>query len=154
MQLRKNNEFELLNNLLVENRIFYHIEDDNFDLYLLKEYEEYQKYLIKTGRNYNRSKTKIFPNRLINNRLKSMNNEIGKMGKIPTIRNINLTENNIDENDKNKTAQKYFSKNTYKLMEELIEIIKNPKLFFYEDPFLGLYSPKYYIKSNSVINTK
>ena len=45
MQLRKNNEFELINNLLVENRIYYHIENDNFDLYLFKEYDEYQQYL-------------------------------------------------------------------------------------------------------------
>ena len=149
MQLRKNNELELINNLLVENRIYYHIENDNFDLYLFKEYEEYQKFLKKTGRQYNRSKTKIFPNRLVNNRLINMNNNIGK---IPTIRNINITDN-INENE-DKMARKYFSKNTYKMMEELIEIIKNPKLVFYEDPFLGIYSPKYYIKSNSVINTK
>ena len=149
MQLRKNNELELINNLLVENRIYYHIENDNFDLYLLKEYEEYQKFLKKTGRQYNRSKTKIFHNRLVNNRLINMNNNIGK---IPTIRNINITDN-INENE-DKMAKKYFSKNTYKMMEELIEIIKNPKLVFYEDPFLGIYSPKYYIKSNSVINTK
>ena len=50
MQLRKNNEFELINSLLVQNRIYYNIEDDDLDLYLIKEYEEYQNFLKRSGR--------------------------------------------------------------------------------------------------------
>jgi hypothetical protein len=43
MQLRKSEEFELINNLLVENRSIYPIEDDNLDEYLINEYESYKK---------------------------------------------------------------------------------------------------------------
>jgi CRP-like cAMP-binding protein len=156
MQLRKNNEFELINNLLVQNRIYFHIEDDDLDLYLMKEYEEYQNYLKKTGRRFNKSKTKILPNRLINNRLINLNSSIGKE-LMPTIRNTGMNINDDDDEDsknKKKKQKKYFSPATYKKMEDLIEIIKNPKFIFEEDPFLGLYNPRYYIKSNNIPNTK
>ena len=47
MQLKNNEEFELLNNLLVQNIILYPIENGNLDDYIIKEYDEYQKYLMK-----------------------------------------------------------------------------------------------------------
>ena len=95
------------------------------------------------------------PNRLINNRLISLNSSIGK-NLMPTIRSSGMNIDDEDDKDnKNKKKQKkYFSPATYKKMEELIEIIKNPKYIFDEDPFLGLYNPRYYIKSNNVPNAK
>ena len=156
IQLRKNNEFELINNLLVQNRIYYHIEDDNLDFYLMKEYDEYQRFLNRNVRIYNKSKTKIIPTIRFSNRLVAMNNDIEREHK-PTIRSINMNiSNNHKEKGKNKdkNQKKYFSQNTYKKIEEVIEIIKNPKLFFNEDPFLGIYNPKFYMKTNNVINTK
>ena len=57
MQLRKNDEFELLNNLLVQNRILYPFEDDDLDEFLLNEYEDYEKNMKKTGRKNIKSKT-------------------------------------------------------------------------------------------------
>ena len=156
IQLRKNNEFELINNLLVQNRIYYHIEDDNLDFYLMKEYDEYQRFLNRNVRIYNKSKTKIIPTNRFSNRLVAMNNDIEREH-MPTIRSINMNiSNNHKEKGKNKdkNQKKYFSQNTYKKIEEVIEIIKNPKLFFNEDPFLGIYNPKFYMKTNNVINTK
>ena len=158
MQLRKNKEFELINNLLVENRIYFHIEDDDLDQYLIKEYEEYRNFLKKTGRNYSKSKTKILSKNLINNRLIGLNNSISKEH-TPTIRNnfvININEDNDEDNKnkKNKNQKKYFSPATYKKMEEILEIIKNPKYIFKENQFLGINNPRYYIKSNNVTNTK
>ena len=57
MQLRKNDEFELINNLLVQNRILFPIEDDNLDEYLLNEYEDYEKNMKKPNRRKIKSKT-------------------------------------------------------------------------------------------------
>ena len=156
MQLRINNEFELINNLIVQNRIFFPIEDDNLELYLIKEYEEYQKHLRKIGRNYNKSKTKIIPNSLINNKLININiNNVRNNEIKPTIRrNINIDfDDNIEGDKKNKNKKKFFSPKTYKKIEELIEIIRNP-LVFNENPFLGEFSPKNYMKLTNVANTK
>ena len=163
MQLRINNEYELINNLIIQNKSIYPIDDDHLDSYLIKEYEEYQKFQQhnkNTGiRNYNRSKTKIIPNRLINNRLLNFNNDRNYNENMGTIRNINL---NININDKineedgknKKNPKKYFSAKTYKKIEELIEIIRNPQLIFHEKPFLGEITPKRYMKLNNVVNTK
>ncbi len=157
MQLRKNNEFELIENLLVQNRIFFPIEDDDLDLYLINEYEEYQKYLKKTGRKIMKAKTKILPNNLIKNRLIRLNSNV-REETIPKLKeigiNINNDEKEDEKNKKEKNKKKYFSPETYKKMEEIIEIIKNPKLFYNEDPFLGIYNPRFYIKSNNVVNAK
>ena len=156
MQLRKNNEFELIDNLLVQNRIYYHIEDDNLDLYLLKEYEEYQNFVKSSGRKFQRSKTKMIPNRLITNRLETFNNH-RRDEQIPSLRNIDMNINEDEEKGEGKkkskkNQKKFFSPSTYFKMEELFEIMKNNNLAFDEDPFLGQYSPKYYLKSNNVIN--
>ena len=157
MQLRKNNEFELIENLLVQNRIFFPIEDDDLDLYLINEYEEYQKYLKKTGRKIMKAKTKILPNNLIKNRLIRLNSNV-REETIPKLKEISININNDEKEDeknkKEKNKKKYFSPETYKKMEEIIEIIKNPKLFYNEDPFLGIYNPRFYIKSNNVVNAK
>ena len=158
MQLRKNKEFELIKTLLVQNRIFYPIEDDNFDQYIIKEYEEYQKYFNLDSRKNIKSRTKIMPNRIINNRLITLNNERKEIA-MPTIRNINIEniQNKLNGEDGNagndKNQKKFFSVVTYKKMEEIIEIIKRPKLVFNDDIFMDN-SPKNYIKSNNVINTK
>ena len=74
MQLRKNEEFELINNLLVQNRIFYPIEDDNLDEYLIKEFDEYQKYVHRTGRKKVKSKTGK-NNLKLNFNMKAINDE-------------------------------------------------------------------------------
>ena len=138
IQLRKNNEFEIINNLLVQNKIHYDIEDNNLDFYLMKEYEEYQKNLNKTGKI---SKKTIIPN------------DIDKE-EIPSIRsiNINISENNEKEKGKNK--KNFFSQSTYKKIEEIVEIIKNPKTFFHEDQYLGINNPKSYMKTNNIVNAE
>ena len=88
IQLRNNDEFEIINNLLVQNRSYYPIEDDNIDEYLINEYEEYQRYMRKTSRKKNKSKTgkHIFNS---NFNLKSTNTERKSI-----INNINNNKNN------------------------------------------------------------
>lgn len=153
MQLRKNNEFELINNLLVQNRISYPIEDDDFDSYILREYE---RYLKKTGRKIIKSKTKIIPNHLISNKLISLNNDNKEdyMPNIKSIYNINKNVNKEYEKDKKVNNKKMFSLNTYKKMEDVVERINHPKYIFNEGPFTGENSPKHYMKSNNVADTQ
>ena len=57
IQLRKNNEYELINNLLALNRIFFPIEDDDLDTYITNTFNSYQKYLKKTSKNIQQDKT-------------------------------------------------------------------------------------------------
>ena len=141
MQLRKNEEFELINSLLIENRSHYPIEDDNLDEYLVNEYESYKKYLQKNHRRKNKSKTgrknvnynfnKNPQNNLklqnnndydLNTNLKLNNAELSPV-KRATLSNIQL--NNILANRNNPTEQKskYFSYQTYKKMGALVEKI-------------------------------
>ena len=145
MQLRKNNEFELINNLLAQNRIFYPIEDDNLDRYILKEYE---RYLQKTGRKTYKSKTRLITNNFLNNRLQSLNNDIDGISVIST----NIVTS--DTKEKKENTKKFFSINTYRKMEELVEKINYPRLSFADSHFTGENSPRYYMRSNNVLNTK
>ena len=93
MQLRKNDEFELINNLLVQNRSCYPIEDDNLDEYLINEYDEYQRYIYKASRKKNKSKTgKNAFNSNFN--FKSINNERKSIVNNSNNNNNNNTNNN------------------------------------------------------------
>ena len=150
MQLRRNNEFELINNLLVQNRIFYHIEDDNLDDFLINELQEYYKYF----RRFKKSNTKITSHMDFNNKLSNkgdINDDNTKKDFISNTRNINI--DNYEENEKMKSKRrKYFSVSTYRKMEELVDRITHPKLVLEESPFMGENSPSYYMKSNNVVN--
>ena len=180
MQLRKNEEFELINNLLVENRSNYPIEDDNLDEYLINEYESYKKYLQKIHRKKNKSKTgrkdtNYNFNQNSENNLNLQNNNDYDLNtnlklktaeleprKRSTLSNLQL--NNILAN-RNNTEQKnkYFSYQTYKKMGALVEKIlesNNINLFLNNDDnyndinsFLpGENSPKNYLKSVNIQN--
>ena len=145
MQLRKNNEFELIDNLLVQNRIFYPIEDDDLDGYILKEYE---RYLKSSERKTYRSNTRFTTNNYLNNTLNDLNSDInGDSIK----KNNNITS---DLREKKENSKKFFSLNTYKKMEELVEKINHPRLSFSGNNFSGENSPKYYMRANNVANTK
>ena len=142
MQLRKNNEFELIDNLLVQNRIFYPIEDDDLDRYILNEYE---RYLKRNGRKTYRSNTRLATNNYLNNKLNS------------DIDGDSIIKTNIITSDlrpKKENPKKFFSLNTYKKMEELVEKINHPRLSFNGNNFSGENSPKYYMRANNVANTK
>ena len=150
MQLRRNNEFELINNLLVQNRIFFPIEDDNLDDFLIKELQEYYKFFRK----FKKSSTKIVTHYDFNNKLSNkvdINDEDTKKDFISKTRNINMEKFEEKEKMKNK-KRKYFSISTYTKMEELVDRITHPKLIFEESPFMGENTPSYYLKSNNVTN--
>ena len=150
MQLRRNNEFELINHLLVQNRIFFPIEDDNLDDFLIKELQEYYKYFRK----FKKSNTKITTHLDINNKLSNkgdINDENAKKDFISNARKIKI--DNYEENEKMKNKRrKYFSVSTYRKMEELVDRITHPKMIFEESPFMGENTPSYYLKSNNVAN--
>ena len=92
MQLRRNNELEILKNVIIQNRYIYQIDNDDFDYYINEEYKQYQKYLMRRGRNNTRAKTKIIPNRLANNKVISLTNSITREIN-PSLRKINLKSN-------------------------------------------------------------
>ena len=155
MQLRKNNEFELLSNLLVQNRIFYPIEDDDFDSFLKNEIQEYYKIYRKT----NKSLTKILQphfNNKLNNKEEVIDNENAKKDYIFSARNISIENYENNENEKvdlkGKKYKRLLSINTYRKMEELVDKINHPRLMFDESQFLGENSPKNYLKANNVSN--
>jgi len=56
LQLRKNNEYDLINNLLAHNRVFFPIEDDDLDTYITNAFNSYQKYLKKSSKNIQQDK--------------------------------------------------------------------------------------------------
>ena len=150
MQLRRNNEFELISHLLVQNRIFYPIEDDNFDDFLVKELQEYYKFF----RRFKKSNTKITSHLDFNNKLSNKRDIIDENTKkdfISNARHINIDSYEENEKMKNK-KRKYFSVLTYRKMEELVDRITHPKMIFEESPFMGENSPSYYLKSNNVSN--
>ena len=171
MQLRRNNELELLKNLIIQNKYYYQIDNDDFDFYIKNEYSKYQKYLMNKGRRKtSRAKTRIITNGSANNKIIRFANDITKELKSP-IKNINIKSdknlndinnnktinnknNNNGQNEKDKEQKTFFSLNTYKKMGEIIDIIKKKKVDSKEDPFQGLNSPKIYLKSNNVINTQ
>ena len=153
MQLRKNDEFELINNLLVQNRTYYPIEDDNLDEYLINEYDEYQRYIQKASRKKNKSKTgkhNFNSNFNLNLKRKSINpsnnnsntnndyelNTNLKLSRVEekankkrttmgVIPSINQLRNYTNkDNDSKKT---YFSFQTYKKMGLLLDKIRQHK---------------------------
>ena len=149
MQLRRNNEFELINHLLVQNRIFFPIEDDNLDDFLIKELQEYYKYFRKSKKSNTKLPTHDFNNKLSNK--EDINDDNTKKDFISNKRHINI--DNYEENQKMKNKKrKYFSVPTYRKMEELVDRITHPKLIFEESPFMGENTPSYYLKSNNVTN--
>ena len=151
MQLRNNDEFELLNNLLVQNRIYYPFEDDDFDDYLIKEYDEYQKYLqiarrkktkSKTGKftfksNFNIRQLKVEQNNINTNHnnnldydLKSnlrLNLKEGERLKIKQITVRSQREPNDFNFQINSKKKNYFSYQTYKKMGLLVTKIRENK---------------------------
>ncbi len=182
MQLRKNEEFELINNLVVENRSHYPIEDDNLDEYLINEYESYKKYLqkihrrknkSKTGRkniNYNFNKNPENNSKLQNNNDYDLNTNL-KLNdtelvprKRATLSNIQLNSILYNRNNPTEQKNKYFSYQTYKkmgpLVEKILESNNNNNIVLNDEDnkdsinsFLpGENSPKNYLKSVNVPN--
>jgi len=150
MQLRRNNEFELINSLLVQNRIFFPIEDDNLDDFLIKELNEYYKYFRKTKKSNTRITSHLdFNNKLSNKR--EISDEKTKKDFISNDRKIKI--DNYEENEKMKNKRRqYFSVITYRKMEELVDRMSHPKIIFEENPYMGENTPSYYLKSNNVAN--
>ena len=154
MQLRKNNEFELINNLLLLNRVFYPFEDNNLDKFLIKEYQEY--YQAQKYKKFHKSKTKNYQMHLKKkiNIIEEFNNEITQKDSNEKNINIDNNENNSNENIKGKKKKLYFSVGTYTKMEDIINIISEQSQNLGEDNYSGKSSPNYYIKSNNVINSE
>ena len=93
MELRKNDEFEILNDLLVLNRSIYPINEDNFDDYIIREYDEYQKFLRRTFRKKTKSVTgrSNYSFNKNNNDINSNEDESGRAN----IKRITLSKNQI-----------------------------------------------------------
>ena len=173
MQLRMNDEFEIINNLLIENRPHFPIEDDNLDEYLINEYESYKRYLQRAHRKKTKSKTgrgNFDHNNFANNEdydLKSnykLNDVDVRARKRATLGTIDLTNILANQNIPHKNS-KFFSYQTFKKMGVLVEKImkesnpeNNLKLTEEENttninPFMaGENSPKIYLKSVNVPN--
>ena len=173
MQLRMNDEFEIINNLLIENRPHFPIEDDNLDEYLINEYESYKRYLQRAHRKKTKSKTgrgNFDHNNFANNEdydLKSnykLNDVDVRARKRATLGTIDLTNILANQNIPHKNS-KFFSYQTYKKMGVLVEKImkesnpeNNLKITEEENttninPFMaGENSPKIYLKSVNVPN--
>ena len=169
MQLRKNNEFELLNNLIAENRIFYPFDDDDFDEFLKKEYQEYQRNIHKTGR----KKTKAITgkgiqnlNLNIKNNLETQNelsqnadNDLNSKLKLNDVeqrsnsRHTTLNTSKNFESDVN-IKKNNFSTQTYKKMGAVLEKINESALNSNHDInlLLGENSPGSYLRATNVQN--
>ena len=179
MQLRKNEEFEILQNLLVQNRIIYPIDDDDLDRFLLNEYDKYQRNLRKTIRKKTRARTIRYNTNINNLRRNSQNSNIIKNDSNENTSNrasieLDLQKNNvqirsnirkitvkynqsedIQENDEQKSN--LFSPQTYQKMGFIIDKIRQMKCnsSFNRNQnnkyyFSGEMSPKIYLKSNNV----
>ena len=146
IQLRKNDEVGLINNLVIQNKASFPFEDDNFELFIINEYQNY----LKITKKFLKSKTKFIQNAFYND--DDSNNKIeNKKDYISNSRNINI---NLEE--ENKTPFKYkkkFSSSTYKKMREAIDRISNSKSIFNDNTYLGEDSPHNYLKTNNVVNT-
>ena len=179
MQLRKNDEFEILNNLLAQNRIVYPIEDDNFDGYLINEYEEYQRYMHKNQRKKVKSKTgkdvfkinfnikavkpeqkKSEPNASNTNNDYELNTNLKlnlKLGERPSIKRVTMNVNNTPRDD-DEPKKNFFSFQTYKKMAVLVDKIRQSRTSIINTEnntntkryIEGENSPKMYLKSNNV----
>ena len=179
MQLRKNDEFEILNNLLAQNRIVYPIEDDNFDGYLINEYEEYQRYMHKNQRKKVKSKTgkdvfkinfnikavkpeqkKSEPNATNTNNDYELNTNLKlnlKLGERPSIKRVTMNVNNTPRDD-DEPKKNFFSFQTYKKMAVLVDKIRQSRTSIINTEnntntkryIEGENSPKMYLKSNNV----
>ena len=146
IQLRKNDELGLINNLVVQNKASFPFEDDNFDLFIMNEFQNYQK----ISKKYIKSKTKFEQNSLKND--ESNNKNENKKDFMSNVRKFDINT----EEEKNKvqfTNKKKFSINTYKKMKEVITKISNQKLIFIENVYLGEDSPYNYLKTNNVVDT-
>ena len=162
MELRKNDEFEILNDLLVLNRSIYPINEDNFDDYIIREYDEYQKFLRRTFRKKTKSVTgrSNYSFNKNNNDINSNEDESGRAN----IKRITLSKNQILKLENNLQKKINFSISTYQIMEILLEKIQQEKIkvnlsqnLINEENNInknltGKNSPKEYLKSNNVIN--
>ena len=142
MRLRKNDELGLINNIISQNQPIFPIEDENFDLFILNEFQTHQKITKK----FFKSKTKVDSDfkSILNSSNKNKNNK-----------EFSSNDNNIiiDKKDEPIFKQKKkFSVNTYKKMKEVVDKITNINLIFNESEYLGENSPSYYMKSNNEID--
>ena len=142
MRLRKNDELGLINNIISQNQAIFPIEDDNFDLFILNEFQRNQKIMKK----FVKSKTKVDSE--FKSILYSSNNNINN--KEFSSNNNNKTIDKKDDSIFKK--KKKFSVNTYKKMKEVVDKITNINLIFNENEYLGENSPSYYMKSNNEID--
>jgi len=146
IQLRKNDELGLINNLVVQNKASFPFEDDNFDLFIINEYQNY----LKFSKKFMKSKTKFMESSLNNG--ETNNNNENKKDFISNVRNMNIT--NEEEKDKTQIKnKKKFSINTYKKMREAVTKISSQKLIFNENVYLGEDSPHNYLKANNAVDT-
>ena len=142
MRLRKNDELGLINTIISQNQSIFPIEDNNFDLFILNEFQNHQKLTKK----FVKSKTKL------DSEFKTILHSSNK----------NKNNNEFDSNDNNKNIdsknesilkkKKTFSVNTYLKMKEIVNKITNINLIFNENEYLGENSPSYYMKSNNEID--
>ena len=127
MQLRNNNEAEILHILLVENRIIYPIENDDFDTFLANEVKNYKQYLNKKNN-------------------KNVDETI----------NITINEENNNNNDDSEiilpNKKNCFTKNTYQKMLQLhLKIISHEiKKVIDASTYNNTNSPNNYIKNTFV----
>ena len=137
MKLRLNNEKEILSNLLIENKSQFHIEGDNFDNYIYNELMIYKKFKSKK-----------------NNEKQSKFNYSNKKSNKKNYDDVD--KNSKDKNESKK--KKFFSKETYKKMQDLLIKIQNKEIksFIDETTYDNSNSPNKYIQKTCVpeINTE
>jgi len=142
LRLRKNDELGLINNIVSQNQGTFPIEDDNFDLFILNEFQSHQKITKK----FVKSKTKV------DSEFKSI---LNSSNKDKNKKEFGSNNNNITIDIKDESyfkKKKKFSANTYTKMKEVIDKITNMNLIFNENEYLGENSPSYYMKSNNEID--
>ena len=177
MQLRKNDEFELITNLLAQNRIIYPIDDDNLDEYLINEYDEYQRNLRKNNRkrvkaktgkdnfksNFNvKSTVEEKTENTINDKLDyDLNTNLRlnlKLEERPNIKRITMNINSLSKNKNNEPKKNNFSFQTYKKMGIIVDKINQSRMINLhlenniKNYLEGENSVKVYLKSNNVQN--
>ena len=144
IQLRKNDELGLINNLVVQNKASFPFDDDNFDLFIIKEFQNY----LKMSKKYLKSKTKFEQNFSINDESNNKNEN-----RKDYVSNVSIFNINKEEEKTNFKNKKKFSINTYKKMKEVVNKISSQKLIFKENEYLGEDSPHNYLKTNNVVDT-
>ena len=144
IQLRKNDELGLINNLIVQNKAAFPFEDDNFDLFILNEFQNY----LKFSKKFMKSKT-IFEKNSFNHDESNNNFNENKKDFISNAINNITTEEESKAQFKNR---KKFSIVTYKKIKEVINKMSSQKSFFNENIYLGEDSPHNYLKANNVVD--